>query len=155
MPRRHVLLSEQRIDRPLSEVFDFFSNASNLEAITPGFLRFHIRTPQPIHIEQGTRIEYALSLFGMPIYWRTVISVWEPPHRFVDEQATGPFTYWRHEHRFEERDGAVVMSDRVEYEEPLGWLGLVAHHVFVERLLRRIFEFRAERISALMLATKR
>ncbi len=141
---------EQRIERPLAEVFEFFSNAGNLESITPGFLRFQIRTPQPIDIEAGTHIEYALSLFGIPVYWRTLISVWEPPHRFVDEQIAGPFTSWRHEHTFEERDGAVVMRDRVEYEEPLGFLGVIAHHLFVERMLDRVFDFRARTIVKLL-----
>jgi ligand-binding SRPBCC domain-containing protein len=148
--RRHVLYREQRIERPLQEVFEFFSNAANLEAITPRFLRFHIRTPQPIALQAGARIEYALSLFGVPVYWRTLISVWEPPVRFVDEQASGPFTHWRHEHTFEERDGGVLMRDRVEYEEPLGLLGLVAHHLFVERLLRRVFDYRAEQVDRLI-----
>jgi ligand-binding SRPBCC domain-containing protein len=147
---RHVLYREQRLELPLHEVFDFFSNAANLEAITPKFLRFRIRTPQPIHLEAGARIEYALSLFGVPVYWRTLISVWEPPHRFVDEQASGPFAHWRHEHTFEERDGAVIVTDRVEYQEPLGWLGLVAHHVFVERLLHRVFDFRSQVIRRLL-----
>lgn len=150
MSRRHVLYREQSIEGSLLGVFEFFSNAANLESITPGFLRFHIRTPQPITLRTGARIEYALSLFGIPVYWRTVISVWEPPVRFVDEQASGPFTYWRHEHTFEEHDGGVLMRDRVEYEEPLGVLGLLAHHVFVERLLRRVFDHRARQIRRLV-----
>lgn len=150
MPR-YVLVREQRFERPLGEVFEFFSNAANLEAITPGFLHFHIRTPQPIVMRSGANIEYALSLFGIPLYWRTVISVWEPPARFVDEQAAGPFTYWRHEHRFEACPGGVLMTDRVEYEVPLGWVGVIARHVFVERVLRRVFDYRAAKIGAALL----
>jgi ligand-binding SRPBCC domain-containing protein len=145
-----VLYREQRIERPLSEVFSFFSNAGNLEAITPGFLCFRIITPQPIELAPGVHIEYALSLFGIPVYWRTLISVWEPPHRFVDEQLSGPFTYWSHEHTFEERDGGVLMADRVTYEEPLGVLGVFAHYAFVSWLLQRVFDFRGEKIRRLL-----
>lgn len=147
MPKRHVLHREQILASPLALVFEFFSDAGNLESITPNFLRFAITTPRPIGMTEGTRIEYRLSLVGVPVYWRTVISVWEPPHLFVDEQESGPFAYWHHEHRFEDLGGSVKMTDIVTYQEPLGWLGTLAHHLFVRRLLDAVFEFRARELS--------
>lgn len=148
MRSAHTLVREQYLPRPVPEVFDFFANASNLEAITPSFLAFRIRTPLPIAMQTGARIEYKLSLFGVPAYWRTVISVWEPNRRFVDEQESGPFELWRHEHLFEEREGGTWMRDRVEYIEPLGALGWVAHHAFVRHLLSAVFDFRAKTIAS-------
>lgn len=145
-PRVHRLERSQLIPRPRDEVFAFFADASNLEAITPPFLRFRILSPLPIEMRQGARIDYALSLAGMPLKWRTRITEWEPGVRFVDEQESGPYRLWRHTHRFEDQGGATRMHDLVEYAEPLGALGWVAHVLFVERALDRIFDYRREGI---------
>ena len=152
MQPTHILRAEQRFEKPLPELFEFFSNASNLESITPASLEFFIRTPKPIVMSRGTRIDYRLALFGLPVNWRTVISEWEPPYRFVDEQESGPFALWRHEHTFEEAGDSVIMRDKVEYREPLGWLGALAHHVLVERLLTHVFAHRAQTLAQLMKA---
>src|SRR5262245_38250111 len=99
--RQYQLERSQRIARPLPEVFAFFANASNLEAITPPFLRFSIVSPLPDEMRAGTRIEYRLSLWGAPLRWRTLISCFELDRRFVDEQESGPYAYWHHLHEFE------------------------------------------------------
>lgn len=142
--RIHRLERTQELRRPLDEVFAFYADAANLEAITPPFLRFRILTPAPIAMRPGARIDYALSLFGMPLRWRTRIAVWEPGVRFVDEQERGPYALWRHTHSFEARGGATVVRDVVEYALPLGPLGALAHALLVKRTLRRIFDHRTE-----------
>ncbi len=143
---RHVLERAQHVPRPRDEVFAFFADAHNLEAITPGFLRFRITTPGPIAIAPGTLIDYRLSLFGIPFSWRTRIEVYEPGVRFVDVQLRGPYALWRHLHAFEDAPGGTLVRDRVEYALPLGSLGDLAHALFVRRTLARIFDHRAARI---------
>lgn len=141
-------LFESRLWLPASqeEVFDFFSKAENLQRITPTWLNFEILTPLPIAIRQGTMIDYRLKLFGIPMRWKTEISVWEPPHRFVDRQIRGPYYIWIHTHHFESKDGHVMMSDRVEYM-PKGWLlAPLLNGLFVRRNVRRIFGYRREEI---------
>jgi ligand-binding SRPBCC domain-containing protein len=148
MPARvHRLERTQRIPRGRDEVFAFFADAANLEAITPAFLRFRILTPLPIELRAGARIDYALSLFGVPFTWRTRITVWEPSVRFVDEQESGPYALWRHTHSFEEDGGATTMRDLVEYALPLGLLGALAHGLFVRGMVERIFDHRREVIA--------
>jgi ligand-binding SRPBCC domain-containing protein len=140
----------QWLDRPVEDVFAFYSDAANLEAITPPFLRFRILTPTPIAICAGTRIEYALSLHGVPIRWRTLITRWEPGVCFVDEQESGPYALWRHTHTFEPQGSSTRMRDVVEYREPFGPLGRLAHVLVVRRMLDRIFDYRRDATGHLL-----
>lgn len=138
----------QLIARPPSEVFAFFSSAENLEAITPAFLRFRIVTPLPIEMRAGTRIDYSLSLWGLPLRWRTRITTWQPDVRFVDEQESGPYALWRHLHEFEAVAGGTRMLDRVDYQLPMGPLGAIAHALVVRRSLHAIFDYRRQAIAS-------
>lgn len=146
----NVLSRTQVVARPLDEVFAFFSDASNLEALTPPFLRFRILTPMPVHMHTGARIEYRLTICGVPARWRTRITDWQPGVRFVDEQESGPYTLWRHTHEFEAQGDSTVIRDRVEYIEPFGPLGTLAHLLFVKRMLDRVFDFRREATARLL-----
>lgn len=144
-----VLERVQLIPRPRAEVFRFFEDAGNLERITPPFLRFRIVTPRPIEMREGALIDYKLSLFGLPFGWRTRIEVYEPGVRFVDMQLRGPYKLWRHTHTFEDAPGGTRMTDRVDYEIPLGHLGRAARAMFVRRTLDRIFDYRQDTIAAI------
>jgi ligand-binding SRPBCC domain-containing protein len=146
----HCLERSELIQRPLDEVFAFFASAENLEALTPPFLRFQVLTPLPIEMRVGTRIDYALSLFGVPLRWRTRITVWEPGRRFVDEQESGPYRLWRHTHEFEAKGTSTRVRDHVEYQLPFGPLGVLTHSLWVERTLNRIFDFRRDAMLALL-----
>jgi len=126
---------------PPAELFPFFADAHNLESITPPWLRFRVLTAAPIVMGEGTLIDYRLRLHGMPIRWRTRISVWEPPYRFVDEQLRGPYRAWIHTHTFEPLDRGTLCRDRVEYAVPGGTL---IHDLFVKRQVQRIFQYRRE-----------
>lgn len=149
MTRRYVLERAQLVPRPLSQVFPFFADASNLEQLTPAFLKFRILTPAPIPMAAGTLINYHIRIAGVPQSWKTLIAVFDPPQRFVDVQLEGPYALWRHTHEFEESHGCTLIRDRVEYEMPFGLLGELARALFVRRMLERIFDFRKARIAAL------
>lgn len=142
------LHTEQVLQAPLDRVFAFFSDAGNLEAITPAFLKFRIDTPRPIDMRVGALIDYSLRLHGIPIRWRTRINAWEPPTaagraRFVDEQIKGPYRVWIHEHTFEPtKDGkGTIVRDHVQYLPPFAFL---SHRWFVRPQLDQIFAHRAE-----------
>jgi len=131
------------------ELFPFFADAHNLEAITPPWLRFAVLTPAPIRMRAGALIDYRLRLHGVPLRWRTEIAVWEPPVRFVDRQVSGPYALWEHEHRFRNVAGGVVMFDHVSYRIRGGRLAdRVGDLAVARRDLRRIFEYRRDALEA-------
>jgi ligand-binding SRPBCC domain-containing protein len=144
----HTLRREQRLPGPPDEVFGFFADAGNLEAITPPWLGFTIVTPRPIDMHVGTIIEYRLKLHGLPLRWLTQIEAWEPGVRFVDRQLRGPYALWHHTHEFRAGpDGDTLMTDVVRYALPLGPAGALAHRVLVKRDLDRIFDFRFQEVA--------
>ena len=136
---------------PLARVFAFFAAAENLEAITPPELRFRIMTPLPVAMRVGTEIDYSLRLWGVRFGWRTLISRWEPPFLFVDEQLAGPYRSWVHTHRFSDAGpGRTLITDEVRYALPWRPLSVVARPV-VSRQLIRIFRHRQRRVRELLL----
>jgi ligand-binding SRPBCC domain-containing protein len=147
----HVIERSQRIARPPDEVFAFFADAHNLEAITPEWLRFRIVTPGRIEMRAGTLIEYRLRLHRVPVRWLTRIEQWEPGRRFVDVQVKGPYRLWHHTHEFEpDGEGDTLVRDQVRYALPLGPVGELARRAFVARDLARIFDHRLASVSKVM-----
>ena len=149
----HVLKTAMSLPLTLQTVFAFFCDASNLERITPPELHFHIVTPQPILMSLDARIDYRLRLFGIPFMWRTNISLWEPPFRFVDELIEGPYRQWVHSHRFLEEAETTTICDEVHYRLPLWPAGELAGPL-VRSQLRRIFCFRRAAIEAILAVNK-
>lgn len=144
------LIREQIISRPLDEVFAFFADARNLEALTPPWLRFEILTPGEIEMRVGSIIQYALRVHGLPIHWTTSITVWNPPFEFVDVQLRGPYVLWHHRHTFEPIGNSTRMIDEVNYRLPLGWIGRAMHSVIVRRDLKTIFDYREQAVKQLL-----
>ena len=145
MAKTHRLKTSVTIPLGIDEAFNFFADASNLEIITPPELSFRIVTPQPFTINEGTKIDYRLRLYGLPIAWRARITDWKPPYRFVDEQISGPYKLWVHIHRFYEQNGNTEIVDEVWYQLPLWPLGEVAYPLVAVQLYR-IFRFRKQAI---------
>ena len=139
----YTLSTWQWLPLPRETVFAFFSDAFNLERITPDLLRFRVLTPAPIDMRPGALIDYRLSLRGLPMRWRSEITEWDPPNRFADRQRRGPYREWHHTHLFEDRDAGTFVHDIVRYR--LIGPDLVTRAInalLVEPDTRRIFTFR-------------
>ena len=139
-----ILSMEHWLPQQPEDVFDFYADAFNLERLTPPWLRFEVVTPAPITMRSGAEIDYRLRLHGLRLKWRSRITEWDPPHRFVDEQIRGPYRTWVHEHTFTPHDGGALVGDHVQYAMFGGW---VADRLLVRRDLARIFAFRQQRLA--------
>ena len=148
-------MSEIWLPAPVSVVFDFFSNAANLNEITPPWLHFRILTLDDVPMSRGTFIDYRLRIRGVPVSWQSEIEVWDPPHHFVDTQRKGPYRKWVHAHDFEERENGTLVRDRVEYAVH-GWIfESVVDRFLVRPDLERIFQYRRSKLQEIFSQTDR
>ena len=145
--RVRVFNSQLWVPQQREDVFSFFSDIKNLDAITPPWLTFRIQTPN-VQIRRGALIEYRLRLHGFPVRWQTEITLWDPPVLFVDEQRTGPYSQWIHEHRFLQDSGGTLILDHVEYRIP-GWIFEPwVFHLMVGPDLEKVFQHRRACLKA-------
>ena len=134
---------EQFIDLPIEDVFDFFSKPENLSLITPPRLRFDILTPTPLEMKEGQLIDYSLKiLYLIKLHWRTLITDYQKPYKFIDQQIKGPYTLWHHTHIFEEKDGGTLIKDNLKYIIPFGWIGRAIHFIYIKHDINGIFQYR-------------
>ena len=136
--------TQRTLERPITEVFEFFSDAHNLAVITPPWIRLEVLTPAPIEMLPGTRIDYRLRLHGIPLRWQSEITEWNPPHGFADEQRRGPYRLWRHTHTFDETENGVVVGDSVAYAV---WGGGLVNKFFVRPDIEKIFAYRSKQLD--------
>ncbi len=143
----HAFSRKQFVRRPVESVFPFFARPENLALITPPSLGFTILTPSPIVMRAGLVIDYSIRLAGIPIAWQSIITEYNPPYQFVDEQQRGPYAFWRHTHTFTPQGDGTLLEDTVHYALPFGPLGDFVHLCAVRHKLKQIFDFRAAYIE--------
>jgi ligand-binding SRPBCC domain-containing protein len=153
MRRVPILEFETTIAAPLERVWAFYSDPVNaLPALTPPNIDARIESAD-VPVQAGSRVILQIRQMGRTMRWVSKIVEHRPPHavafgeeaRFVDEQESGPFARWRHEHEFERVDEKPTrMLDRVTYRVPLGPIGWIADLVFVRRKLNAMFRYRHE-----------
>jgi ligand-binding SRPBCC domain-containing protein len=100
-------------------------------------------------MKEGAVVDYTIKIAGLSVRWTTLITLYDPPHRFVDLQLRGPYAYWHHTHTFEETPDGTLLTDEVRYALPFGFIGEIAHALAVERQLAYIFRERSAVIESL------
>jgi ligand-binding SRPBCC domain-containing protein len=139
------------VPAPLERVWQFHEDvATALPALSPPEAKVAIESAD-LPVRVGSRIAItARGPLGMRVRWVARITAHRPPRtggaygaEFADEQESGPFAAWRHDHVFDEiGTGATQITDRVTYRVPLGPLGVLADHLFVRRQVVRMFRHR-------------
>ena len=146
--KTYTFKKEQEISKNILEVFDFFSRPENLSIITPPKMQFNIMTPSPIEMKDGALIDYTVKILGLPIKWRTLITKYDPPNIFIDQQLKGPYSLWHHTHTFKKiNDNETLIGDTVIYAVPFSFIGSIVHSIYIKRDLERIFSYRTKKIK--------
>ena len=142
----HTLHRTQQINCNIQEAWRFFSSANNLAVITPKDMNFTVVSKlENDNIYEGMLIDYTVSpLLKIPMSWRTEITQVDFEKSFTDFQKKGPYKLWNHFHEFIPNENGVLIKDTVTYELPFGFLGELAHKLFVKKKLENIFNFRHE-----------
>lgn len=141
----YTLTAEQALPISLSEAWDFFSSPVNLAKITPQKMGFNITSDSIGKMYPGQIITYQVGVFpGIKTNWVTEITQVKEAEFFIDEQRFGPYAMWHHEHVFEKNGKGVLMKDKIAYKLPMGFLGGMAHSLFVKKQLLGIFNYRTE-----------
>ncbi|MEQ8626431.1 SRPBCC family protein [Ekhidna sp.] len=140
----YTLTVMQQLPIKLSEAWGFFSSPENLTKITPAHMGFEITSGEG-RMYAGQIISYKVApVPWIKTNWVTEITHVDEGKFFVDEQRFGPYSMWHHEHHFAENRNGVLMTDKVTYKIPFGFLGTIAQHMFVKRQLKGIFEYRVK-----------
>ena len=144
----YTFKKEQKISKSIIDVFDFFSKPENLSVITPNKMDFKILTPSPIEMKEGTLIDYTVKIMSFPIRWRTLITKYDPPNMFIDQQLKGPYSMWHHTHLFEKiNDNETLIKDVILYAVPFSFIGSITHSLYIKRDLEKIFDYRSQEIK--------
>lgn len=140
---------EQQVNRPLDEVWSFFSRPENLNNITPEHVSIEILSDiKGLQMYEGMIIQYNIApLLGIKMNWVTEITHIREKQYFIDEQRFGPYAFWHHQHWFEENNEGTLMKDILHYKVPYGLIGSLANALFVEKMVNQIFEFREETVE--------
>jgi ligand-binding SRPBCC domain-containing protein len=140
----------QRLALALPDAWEFFSRPENLVRITPPNLGFEVTSALPERMYAGMIVTYRVQPFGgLRVTWVTEITQVREPEFFVDEQRSGPYRLWHHQHQFRVIDGGVEMTDLVHYQMPFGRLGDLLAGGVVARRVAAIFAYRQQVLAQL------
>lgn len=133
----------------IGEAWDFFSNPKNLKIITPEFMRFDITSiSKDSRMYPGMIITYIVSpILHIPFNWVTEITHVNEPHYFVDNQKSGPFKFWHHQHFFKEVPSGIEMTDIVNYAAPFDHISRPIEKTIVRQRVGMIFDFRYKKLN--------
>ena len=136
---------EQKINTDLSNLWEFISSPKNLSKITPNYMDFNIKSKIPNKMYEGLIISYTVKpILGIKLNWVTEITHIKDKNYFVDEQRSGPYKMWHHEHILEETNDGIIMKDIVSYIPPYGIIGLILNKLFIKKQVKEIFQYRTK-----------
>lgn len=145
---QYLITAEQYLALGREEAWEFLSNPANLLKITPPEMEFQILEGGGEKMFPGQVIHYKVSPFkGIRTRWVSEITHLEEGRYFVDEQRSGPYAMWHHQHHIIPVEGGVCMKDIVNYRLPFGLLGSLMHSLTVKAQLTGIFRYRESELK--------
>lgn len=141
--RLHRFATTQLLPIELDDAWRFFSNPRNLQLITPPALNLVPTSKLPDAMHPGLLVTYQIKpALGIPVGWVTEITHVVERQLFVDEQRSGPYRFWHHQHHFRAVPGGTEACDILHYAVPFGLAGELLGGGLVKKRVSEIFEYR-------------
>lgn len=83
-------------------------------------------------------VTWRASHFGFKQKLTSKITEFQKPTYFKDEQIKGIFKSFYHEHKFEQTEQGVLMTDVFDFHTPLGVLGKIVNRLILTRYLTKL-----------------
>jgi ligand-binding SRPBCC domain-containing protein len=134
----------------IDDVFDFLARSESIEKIVPAELKLRlVKSPQ--RLELGSQFEVEILGFGIPQKVVYEVTEFARPSRIVERQIKGPLGRYVHEHLFaEQADGTVLVTDRIDFDPPGGFLGLMITAESLRKSLAQGLEHRHRELKSRM-----
>lgn len=134
---------DQYVSVPVQTIAAFYSDARNLQRISPPFPRLRILSDRST-IEQGLTITLMLDFVLFRLRWNSYIEQLAPGEFFTDTFEGKLLQRWVHTHRFAAEGNGTLLTDEITCK-PRWWvapfLWVAVHMLFLYRrfALRRLF----------------
>jgi ligand-binding SRPBCC domain-containing protein len=132
---------------PQQALFEFHERRDAFSLLTPPSEGIEVLSTASTLAPSSDIVRFVTSFLFLKFKFEMIHTVYQPFDLFVDEQKSGLFSSWRHQHRFLpggwKDDPAVLLQDRIEYGHPLGRF----LRPFVNHRLGKLFAFRHQATS--------
>ncbi|MDP1662147.1 MAG: SRPBCC family protein [Phycisphaerales bacterium] len=141
-----VFTKQSTINAPASLVFAWHQSADALTRLIPPWE--HVVVEQaPASLANGQRAILRLSIGPVKLRWIAehtgFIDRGPDGGEFSDFQVSGPFKSWAHRHSVTALSPTTcTLTDHIDYQLPLGWLGRAFGGAITRRKLEKMFAFR-------------
>ncbi len=133
-----IIVIETKINAPIEICFDL-SRSIDLHILST-------RQTNEIAIEGKTSglinlnefVTWEANHFHIKQKLSSIITEYQSPFYFKDEQLKGAFKYFKHEHIFIEFENYTLMKDIFEFDSPFGFFGKIANFVLLKKYLSRL-----------------
>lgn len=143
-----IIILETSINAPIERCFDLSRSIDLHMLSTVKTNETAIAGRTTGLIELGETVTWKAKHFGIVQTLTTEITAFEYPIFFVDEQVKGAFKSFRHEHKFYERNTGTLMTDKFEFESPLGFLGNIVNRLILTKYMTKFLQERNEVIKS-------
>jgi len=140
-------VARSQIQATAEDVFRWHAEPGALEKLTPPWESVEVEQRAP-GIHNGDRGALRVRFGPFRLRWVFEHRDYIEGRQFRDVQLSGPFRRWEHTHLFTpEGPGVCILEDRIDYEFPLGALGIFLAAWFVHPKLKKLFAYR-HRVTA-------
>jgi ligand-binding SRPBCC domain-containing protein len=138
-----------KINAPIELIFDLSrnidvhqqstakSNETAIDGITSGLINLN------------ETVTWRGKHFGVYLKHKSLISAMEIPTYFVDEMLEGKFKSFKHQHTFIQKNGFVIMEDKIQYETPYSIFGKLFDQLILRKHLTHFIINRNKVLKAL------